>query len=707
MKKLLIIIIFISSFIQKNNAQIHSVLNDKEGERGEWLHYSDLNNIFHKVLVNDLLSEIEKRKESVNKIKTKEEVVARRADVKQVLSKLVGEFPEKTPLNAKSLGFIEKDFCTIERVVFESQPKLYVTSAIFKPKNTGKKKLPAILYLSGHADVAFRSETYQRVIYNLVKKGFLVMAIDPIGQGERIEYVEEKLPFEYTSNNLYHSYIGSQCMLAGQSLTKYFIWDAIRAIDYLSTRKDVDMGNLGATGRSGGGTQTAWLGVFEERLKAVAIENYMTSFEYLLKSIGLQDSEQNVNYALKNEIDFADLVLARAPKPALIIATDGDFFNIQGATNTYKELERYYALLSSADKLSWHTDVDGHTSTKKNREALYGFFNTHLGNSTDSKDIDTEGIPADQFLILDDEHKKKMFNRTVTDVNREEYLQVKKQLTKSDEQIDAQFLESLLEIKWNDGPFVKVKEVKYKDFTVEKYFVESKEYPLPFLVAKPAQPNNQLILQFSTKGKQTIEDAKLHDLIEKGYTIVLTDLLGVGELGKGDYGGTSIPMTPEGVPPVMWFTANQSERSILGRWISDMKKVLDFADDRFGNYQKQVWASNYLTVPALHLPKFTKSIEITGLYGMLYSWESLITHKFYDPAWMVTTIPGITLKYDIPDLIKSYRKENLKLYATVNQRSSLLGIEEMKDLGFDKFLPQHVVDDVDEYEALFNFLEEQ
>lgn len=58
--------------------------------------------------------------------------------------------------------------------------------------NKRQKPAPAIIYCSGHTDLAFRSETYQHVILNLVEKGFIVFGPDPIGQGERLQYVNSE-----------------------------------------------------------------------------------------------------------------------------------------------------------------------------------------------------------------------------------------------------------------------------------------------------------------------------------------------------------------------------------------------------------------------------------------------------------------------------------------------------------------------------------
>ena len=107
------------------------------------------------------------------------------------------------------------------------------------------------------------------------------------------------------------------------------IWDGIRAIDYLVSRKEVDPNRIGCHGLSGGGTQSSYIAAFDKRVLAVAPAGYITSFNRLFESIGPQDAEQNFYHGIARGIDHADLLEVRAPKPALLVSTTRDFFSIQ------------------------------------------------------------------------------------------------------------------------------------------------------------------------------------------------------------------------------------------------------------------------------------------------------------------------------------------------------------------------------------------
>ncbi len=269
--------------------------------------------------------------------------------IRKKLQEVTGAFPAKTPLNANITGRVVKEDFIIENMLYESQPGYFVTAALFVPSKL-KTKAPAIIYCSGHSNTGYRS--YQNILINLVKKGFVVFAFDPISQGERLQYYNaatgrSELPWP----SFEHSYAGAQVFLTGNTLANYFIWDGIRAVDYLLTRKEVDGNRIGITGRSGGGTQSAFIAAFDERIKAVAPENYITSFRRLFQSIGPQDAEQNFFYGIQQGLDMADLLLVRAPKPVLIIATTQDMFPVQGTIETTREVERAYYAFKSACSL--------------------------------------------------------------------------------------------------------------------------------------------------------------------------------------------------------------------------------------------------------------------------------------------------------------------------------------------------------------------
>src|SRR5690554_3596861 len=310
------------------------------------------------------------RGNQVSAINTVEGWKKRQQDIKQTMWDVIGPFQAKTALNVQITGKVKKDGFTVENLMYESLPGFYVTASLFIPDNIHKPN-PAILFCSGHSTEAYRKQSYQMPLLNLVKKGFIVLAIDPVGQGERLQYFDiEKGLSIIGSSTKEHSYPSVQTALIGQSVARYFVWDGIRGIDYLVGRKEVDSKRIGVHGLSGGGTQTAYISALDDRVAASAPACYITSYRRLMESIGVQDGEQNFYHGLINNIDHADFIEMRAPKPTLIMANTSDFFSIQGARETYAELKNVYSIFAKEENIEIVEDDYGHGYTQKNRKAM-------------------------------------------------------------------------------------------------------------------------------------------------------------------------------------------------------------------------------------------------------------------------------------------------------------------------------------------------
>lgn len=295
---------------------------------------------------------------------------------------------------------MQKQGYHIEKIIFESMPDFYVTAAMFIPDNRSGKT-PAILYQAGHSSSAFSSLGMQKVILNLVKKGFIVFSFDPIDQGERLQYLDTSTGRSRIGGmTARHSYIGGQCFTTGTSSIKYFIWDGIRALDYLSSRQEVDPNRLGLGGCSGGGTQTAFIAAFDDRVYASAPQCYITNFHRLIQEIGPQDAEQNMYHGLLQKMDFADLLEVRAPKPVIIGSTTRDPVGmIQGARETANEVRKVYQAFGKMQNFQMVEGVKGHGTTQKTREAVYAFFQENLGLPGNSSEQPVDYLEPEALQI--------------------------------------------------------------------------------------------------------------------------------------------------------------------------------------------------------------------------------------------------------------------------------------------------------------------
>jgi dienelactone hydrolase len=305
----------------------------------------------------------------------------RQKQVRDRILSLIGGLPEyHGPLNARVTKTTRRDGFIIDHVLFESLPNYYVTANLYRPDSPGRH--PAILMSMGHWDSG--KAAGQLLSSNLARKGFVVLAYDPVGQGERQQAYDKRTGRSLIGGPTDQHFLnGAAAILLGQSVGRYFIHDGMRAIDYLVTRPEVDSERIGAMGCSGGGTQTTYIAALDPRVKVAAVACYMNSFRTLFSgSVG--DSEQSVPGFLAAGLDQTDYVELFAPKPWLITSTEEDFFTPAGAKQVFDEAQGWYKLFDASDRVKWVVGPGGHGTPLVVREAIYDWMIRWLANGSGS-----------------------------------------------------------------------------------------------------------------------------------------------------------------------------------------------------------------------------------------------------------------------------------------------------------------------------------
>jgi hypothetical protein len=628
-----------------------------------WKYYSDAENTLYKMQTAYAFDLLNQRKAEIAQLQTKEDWKRRQEKVKRAFEKALGTFPEKKPLNPVITGKLQGDGFTVEKLYFESLPGYKVTAALFLPKGK-KRKLPTIIYCSGHSDLAFRSDVYQHVIINLVLKGFAVFAFDPIGQGERQQYfieAEGKSKFRPTHE---HSYPGAQLFINGSSAAYYMIWDGIRSVDYLLTRKEIDPERIGITGRSGGGTQSSYIAAMDERIKAAAPECYITSFEYLLKSNGPQDAEQNFYHGIKEGIDLADLLQVRAPQPTMMITTTRDIFSIQGAREVSAETRPAFGAYGSADHFEMVEDDAGHASTLKNREAMYAFFQKHLENHGSSKDQEVERFPVEElYITTTGQLSTSIGSKFLFDLNFDLSHQNAEKLG-TDRRGATSYIQSLpSKVKTISGfqasqtadKLVFSGRTDMEGYFLEKYLLEQgNDFAIPFLVFTPKSKSNQTVLYLDDIKEDNGNAHRLPTLLaSSGISVIVPHLPGYGSLGpgylKGDayFSNTSYNQ---------WFAGILNGRSTVALHAAVIQRILhhialnkSLENSNMVGISKGGFNSSLLHTATLGV-EFDKMIFIEPLL----SFEALTRHREYAPYYIPFTVAGALPHYDLPDLVAGF-----------------------------------------------------
>ncbi len=315
------------------------------------------------------------RRAKIAAIKTPVQARERQAWVRAKLLELLTGLPDYTgPLNSRTTGTIDHGNYRIEKVTFDSLPRFPVTANLYLPKTTGRH--PAVLFSMGHWNEG--KPVAQLIAGNLALQGFVVLVYDPIGQGERLQGYDPITRAARAGGSVeQHFMAGAEAILAGDNFARYMVWDSKRAIDYLQSRAEVDPEKIGATGCSGGGTQTTFISALDPRIKVAAPACYMQSFEVLFPG-DIGDSEQSWPGFIASGLDQKDFIEAFAPKPWLIASTEGDFFRPAGAEAVFAEAKTLYKLLDAESQVSWVVGPGPHGTPPEVRKALYGWFGRWL-----------------------------------------------------------------------------------------------------------------------------------------------------------------------------------------------------------------------------------------------------------------------------------------------------------------------------------------
>jgi cephalosporin-C deacetylase-like acetyl esterase len=675
----------------------------------QWIRWNNPGSLLINHLTKQAMDYYEIRDRDIAKLKTKSEWSKRQNIVKDKLMEIVGPFPEKTPLNPRITGTIKKAGYRIDKIVYESMPGFYVTGCLYVP-DVIKGKAPAILNVIGHNQEAFRAPLYQVINYNLVMKGMIVFAIDPPGQGEHVQYFDPKINFSSVGYTVIeHCYFGNQCFLSGSSAARYFIWDGIRAIDYLVSRKDVDPERIGVTGFSGGGTVTSYVSAFDDRVKVSVPCSWATANRRLLETKGGQDGESIFLHGVAEGITFEDLLEVRAPKPTLMTFVSRDeYLCLQGAREAYSEAKMAYNALGREDNLEMVEDDSKHWMTPKIRLAIYSFFMKHFNIQGDPAEKEAEVLSQEELKVTPfGQISTSLGGDMIFDVNKKETEKLIENLETSRKDIEKHLNEVKAKAKEISGfiapagedvkPFINGR-YQREGYSVGKYAIMGEgDYAIPILLFVPTDnlAKHPALIYLHPLGKVT--EAKpggeIEKLVRKGYIVVATDVLGIGETKN-----TAVR------DPASSYSAVIIARSVVGIQAGDIIRVVDYLKSCDDVDVTKIGAIgiNEMALPLIHAAAFDNSISAIELIGSQISYRSIVMNRIYNIGLISTGNPGIghpfeidfswgvagVLKaYDLPDLIGCMAPRKVVL---VNLKDQTLGSASVDLIKQDMSFPRSV-----------------
>ena len=370
--------------------------NDGQPERTVLYGHEDFRNA--ESMVRDYLRKLRdateaEREKVIGSVKTLGEMHKYQAETRVRLQTIVGDFPARTPLNAKIVGRLDRGDYAIENVVFESRPRYYVTANVYVPKRA-QAKFPAVLAPVGHWGAGKFYEDYQRLGAYLARRGFLVLVYDAPGQGERQQYFDPVLGQTRLSPGntqwfvtIEHNYAGSQTILTRDNYVSYMVWDGIRAIDYLTERADVDREKIACTGTSGGGLQTEVLSALDPRIKV---------------SIPVCYGGCAPDTPARRGIGRADVDALIAPRPLLMIEATGDpRAGVLAKQKRHQVVSHLYEISQASERTRFLIAEEPHGYGETIRRAAYEWLSRWLaGSAPSAASLQEERAPLESEAAL-------------------------------------------------------------------------------------------------------------------------------------------------------------------------------------------------------------------------------------------------------------------------------------------------------------------
>jgi cephalosporin-C deacetylase-like acetyl esterase len=624
--------------------------------------------LFYANLQQQAFAALDRRGTTYEQLKTPEQIQAYQRKLREFFVEQLGGFPQRTPLNPQIVGTISADGYRIEKVIFESQPYHHVTANLYVPNTP--PPYPGVIVSSGHSRTAKTADYNQRFAIALARHGMAALCYDPIGQGERSQILTEEGKPRFTSTTQEHTLIGVGSILLGTNTARYRVWDGMRAIDYLTSRSDIDPQRIGMTGCSGGGTLTSYVMALDDRVACAAPACYLTTFRKLIETIGPQDAEQNIFGQLAFGLDHPDYVLLRAPRPTIISATTGDYFDIQGVWDNYRQAKRIYGRLGYPERVDLVEAEGSHGVQPTNLAGIARWMRRWLVGEDDAAPLEAIVARPEAELLCTEKGQVLLLpgELSVFDLNAE----LEKGLARQRREFWSKTpkAEALAAVRKAVGvrplselPTPKMTEagrVDREEYHIDKFVLDTGSgVPLPGLTFHPQKPKRDESYLYLHEGGKAADGAAggpIEKLVKEGYVVVAIDLRGTGETAPArtnDLFGDS----------KSFYVAYLLGQSVVGLHTEDVLAGGQFVAHYKTKTPRRVHlvAVGRAGIPALHAaalePDAFASVTVRRT---LEAWSPVISQSV--PAGQLTsTVHGALRIYDLPDLVRSINAAKVKV----------------------------------------------
>ncbi len=570
--------------------------------------------------------------------------------------RVLGPLPARTPLRARVVGTVPQAGFRIEKIVYESTPHHHVTANLYLPD--GKGRQPAALLFCGHENASKATPSYQLTARLLARNGFIVLVIDPVSQGERMQLTDASGQSLTRGGTTEHTLLNSQATLLGRTLPAEQLWDNVRGLDYLLTRPEVATGRVGCLGNSGGATQAAYFMAYDDRVQAAALCSYVASGERNLTLTGPADGCVQLPGAGGAGLDLADWLISFAPKPLLLLTGRYDFVDQTDMEATFAESRQAYTAMGQADKTAIFTYDDGHGISAPKRAAAATWFRRWLGDGQPA--VPENAAPALPEATL----RCTATGQVSTSFKDEEslattHLAEARALTQRRAAYSPAALAAVVSRQLGlprqpAGPlsFAGRDTLRLPGGQAWQSFVlRQAGPPLPVRLLPGSTPTTRLVLWLPGQGMAaTLRDsaARLAAYQRQGTAVLLADLRGLGETTDPTAFNDPKYYNQEYRDALL---ALHLGRPLLTQRVADVRTLLSFIqnESRLATLPLLLRADGPAALVALHAAVVLPGIAQVQVSGGPPSFTYFLDNPAAKDAYSAV-LPGVLRYYDVPDL---------------------------------------------------------
>jgi cephalosporin-C deacetylase-like acetyl esterase len=627
------------------------------------------------------------REKAIAALKTSADVEQHQRAAGKKLRQALGEFPARTPLRAVTTGKLKRDGYTIEKIIFESRPRYYVTANVYVPQQS-QPPFPAVVCPVGHWGDGKAFEDYQRLGIYLARRGFLVLIYDAPGQGERLQYYSPVMGRSLIDPGgstffvtIEHGLAGAQSLLTPRSFAQRMVWDGVRAIDYLEERGDVDRRRIACTGTSGGGLQTEVLSAVDDRIQVSIPVCYGGCAPDTPTTPGM---------------GIVDVDLLIAPRPLLMIEATGDArAGVLAKQQRHQAVASAYQVLGAADRTRFLIAEGPHGYGENMRQEAFKWLSRWWRSETPAPEALVEAPAplepeAALYCTTTGQVRTALGGETVFSLNRAEgriqrqpmpaareaWTQWREQLKKT---VAVQIGCVLPQAPLN--PRILTRADK-GTFTLEKIvFYSEPEIFVPGLLLLPKRqgPSPGIVFVPDEGNSGAVAEKYLRPLAEAGHVVLSIDPRGLGETAPASSSTQRNYRGFVGDAEVgRFYEALRGGNTLVGLRTRDVLGAVEYLLSRKEVDRRRISAAGHGLggLLVLYAAALDERIQSAAVTGALLSYSAITESELYTHRFGAF-VPGVLRDFDLPEVAALVAPRRLLLLNIVDQLHRRVDPEEV------------------------------